>query len=194
MRLLVPAPARAIGGTRHRWGPGSLQARPSMTPMTTPDVHEIDADSWLNTPHPINLDSLRGQVVLLHAFQMLCPGCVMQGTPQAQRRPSRLCRPGPAGDRAAQCLRAPRRHEPRCAGSLCARVPADVPDSHRPTRRPGSAHPKDDAGLRPAWYAEFRLVGSHRSVRLNHFRQISDLELGAQIGGLFAEPGTRVAR
>ncbi len=40
---------------------------------------------WLNTPEPLNLEGLRGRVVLLHAFQMLCPGCVARGIPQAQR-------------------------------------------------------------------------------------------------------------
>lgn len=29
--------------------------------------------------------ALRGRVVALHAFQMLCPGCVQHGLPQAQR-------------------------------------------------------------------------------------------------------------
>ena len=32
----------------------------------------------------MTLESLRGQVVLLHAFQMLCPACVSRGLPQAQ--------------------------------------------------------------------------------------------------------------
>ncbi len=40
---------------------------------------------WLNTPVPLALAQLRGRVVLLHAFQMLCPGCVSRGIPQAQR-------------------------------------------------------------------------------------------------------------
>ncbi len=40
---------------------------------------------WLNTPGPLTLERLRGNVVLLHAFQMLCPGCVSRGIPQAQR-------------------------------------------------------------------------------------------------------------
>ncbi|WP_374658502.1 peroxiredoxin family protein [Inhella sp.] len=31
------------------------------------------------------LDALRGHVLLLHAFQMLCPGCVLHGLPQMQR-------------------------------------------------------------------------------------------------------------
>jgi peroxiredoxin len=46
---------------------------------------ELAVSHWFNTPEPITLQSLRGRVVLLHAFQMLCPGCVSHGTPQAQR-------------------------------------------------------------------------------------------------------------
>ena len=46
---------------------------------------EWQTTDWFNTPEPITLASLRGRVVLLHAFQMLCPGCVARGIPQAQR-------------------------------------------------------------------------------------------------------------
>jgi thiol-disulfide isomerase/thioredoxin len=40
---------------------------------------------WLNCREPLTLAGLRGRVVMLHAFQMLCPGCVARGLPQAQR-------------------------------------------------------------------------------------------------------------
>ena len=40
---------------------------------------------WFNAPGPIELASLRGKVVVLEAFQMLCPGCVSHGLPQAMR-------------------------------------------------------------------------------------------------------------
>lgn len=40
---------------------------------------------WFNTGKPLALADLRGRVVALHAFQMLCPGCVQEGIPQAQR-------------------------------------------------------------------------------------------------------------
>ena len=46
---------------------------------------ELQTSGWLNTPQPITLASLRGKVVVLHTFQMLCPGCVQAGIPQAQR-------------------------------------------------------------------------------------------------------------
>lgn len=41
--------------------------------------------AWLNTPKPLDLAQLRGKVVVLHAFQMLCPGCVANAIPQAKR-------------------------------------------------------------------------------------------------------------
>lgn len=41
--------------------------------------------SWLNTDAPITLDTLRGKVVVAHAFQMLCPGCVQHALPQMMR-------------------------------------------------------------------------------------------------------------
>jgi thiol-disulfide isomerase/thioredoxin len=53
-----------------------------MTPRPAP---EWQTAAWFNTPTPISLTSLRGRVVMLHAFQMLCPGCVLHGVPQAQR-------------------------------------------------------------------------------------------------------------
>lgn len=46
---------------------------------------ELAVAQWFNTPQPLTLAGLRGRVVLLHAFQMLCPGCVSHGTPQAEK-------------------------------------------------------------------------------------------------------------
>ncbi len=54
-----------------------------MTRLTTAPAWETSA--WLNSPGPLPLSDLRGKVVVLHAFQMLCPGCVLHGLPQAQR-------------------------------------------------------------------------------------------------------------
>jgi peroxiredoxin len=40
---------------------------------------------WFNHRGRLQLADLRGKVVVLHAFQMLCPGCAQHGLPQAQR-------------------------------------------------------------------------------------------------------------
>ena len=50
-----------------------------------PKAPELTISQWFNTDDPPSLGALRGQVVVIEAFQMLCPGCVSQGIPQAQR-------------------------------------------------------------------------------------------------------------
>jgi hypothetical protein len=40
---------------------------------------------WVNAPSPVSLGELGGRIVMLIAFQMLCPGCVATALPQAQR-------------------------------------------------------------------------------------------------------------
>jgi len=42
-------------------------------------------NQWFNTQAPLDLANLRGRVVVMHAFQMLCPGCVLHAVPQAER-------------------------------------------------------------------------------------------------------------
>ena len=44
---------------------------------------ELETSQWLNTLEPLRLSGLKGRVIVLHAFQMLCPGCVSHGIPQA---------------------------------------------------------------------------------------------------------------
>jgi len=56
--------------------------------MPMPDLSyapELAVSAWFNTAEPLTLEALRGRVVLLHTFQLLCPGCVAQSIPQVQR-------------------------------------------------------------------------------------------------------------
>lgn len=46
---------------------------------------ELAVSQWFNTDRPLTLASLRGRVVFLHSFHMLCPGCVSLAIPQAQK-------------------------------------------------------------------------------------------------------------
>ncbi|WP_020653053.1 peroxiredoxin family protein [Massilia niastensis] len=45
---------------------------------------EFEVSAWFNAPQPVSLASLRGKVAAVYAFQMLCPGCVSHGIPQAK--------------------------------------------------------------------------------------------------------------
>lgn len=75
-------------------------SEPMPTPAARPPMRQrsfgIDAPGqpappwttreWFNTNGAaLQLADLRGQVVVLHAFQMLCPACVHHGLPQALR-------------------------------------------------------------------------------------------------------------
>jgi len=53
-----------------------------MKQKLAPDWH---VSEWLNTSDAITLNDLRERVVLVEAFQMLCPGCVSNALPQAKR-------------------------------------------------------------------------------------------------------------
>ena len=54
-------------------------------PPTTIAPPELQVSEWLNAPVAPSLSQLRGRVVVVHAFQMLCPGCVAHGLPQAKK-------------------------------------------------------------------------------------------------------------
>jgi len=45
----------------------------------------LSVQKWLNTDQDITLEGLKGQVVAIFAFQMLCPGCVENSIPQAKK-------------------------------------------------------------------------------------------------------------
>ena len=51
--------------------------------MTAAPAFQVSA--WLNAAAPVSLAGLRGKVVAVYAFQMLCPGCVSHGIPQAKQ-------------------------------------------------------------------------------------------------------------
>ena len=50
-----------------------------------PPAPPWQVERWFNTTEALTLPALRGKVIVLEAFQMLCPGCVTHGLPQAQR-------------------------------------------------------------------------------------------------------------
>ncbi len=45
----------------------------------------LHARDWLNTDRSLTLNDFLGRVLAVEVFQMLCPGCVSHGLPQATR-------------------------------------------------------------------------------------------------------------
>lgn len=58
-------------------------AGPSMAETSPPLAPEWTVSRWFNADGAPSLQSLRGRVVFLHAFQMLCPACVQHAVPQS---------------------------------------------------------------------------------------------------------------
>lgn len=150
-----------------------------------PDWH---VDTWLNAPHPLTLQSLRGRVVLIHAFQMLCPGCVATGLPQAQR----VRQAFPDSELAVIGLHTVfEHHEAMSETALRAFV-----HEYRWSFPIGIDRPGADGPI-PQTMAEWGLRGTpshivldrNGLVRGHHFGAVDDLVLGALLGRLVGERG-----
>jgi peroxiredoxin len=62
----------------------AVRRSPYMIPPPT-CAPELLVHAWFNTDRPLTLSALRGRVVVLAAFQVLCPISIASGVPQAQR-------------------------------------------------------------------------------------------------------------
>ena len=147
----------------------------------------LDVNEWLNTPVPISLAAVRGRVVVLHAFQMLCPGCVSHGLPQTLRireafDPDDVAVLGlhTVFEHHAVMTPAALRvfaHEYR----LVFPIGIDRPSAHDAVPCTMAAY-----GLRGT--PSLLLIDRQGHLRLNHFGALDDLRVGALIAQLLAEP------
>jgi len=48
-------------------------------------ISKFRVSGWINAPDSFSINQTQGRIVAVHAFQMLCPGCVLHGIPQAQK-------------------------------------------------------------------------------------------------------------
>lgn len=55
-----------------------------MSSLDNAPLLELDIQEWVNH-EGLSTEDLRGKVVLVEVFQMLCPGCVNHGVPQSQK-------------------------------------------------------------------------------------------------------------
>lgn len=156
--------------------------------MNTPaPAPEWQIQQWLNTPEPVSLAGLRGRVVLAIAFQMLCPGCVSLGLPQALRARSTFTENNLAviglhtvfehheaqGSRAALAAFL---HEYRIGFP----VGIDAPAAHGGPPQTMRAY-----GMRGT--PTTLLIDREGRLRLHHFGHLEDMELGAAIARLLEQ-------
>lgn len=156
-----------------------------MVPKPAPALHVA---RWLNAAEPLGLDRLRGRVVLIEAFQMLCPGCVSHGLPQAQRVRETFREEDVAVIGLHSVFE---HHDAQTPVALAAFL-----HEYRIGFPVAVDEPGEDRGL-PRTMAAYGLQGTPTLVlidrqgrrRAQHFGHVPDLRLGAEIMALIAERG-----
>ena len=158
-----------------------------MSPATTSHPPELQVSEWLNTPEPLSLAVLRGQVVVVHAFQMLCPGCVSHGLPQAKR----LTQVFAGRELAVLGLHTVfEHHAVMTAAALRVflheyrigfPVGIDMPGESGPMPRTMQAYAMGGTPTLLVFDRQGRL-------QLNQLGQVDDMALGALLGELLAQP------
>ncbi|MBK6295207.1 MAG: redoxin domain-containing protein [Rhodoferax sp.] len=153
----------------------------------TESAPELQVSEWINADQPLTLKNLRGRIVVLHAFQMLCPGCVQHGIPQAKKIHDAFDRKdlvvlglhtvfehhSVMGPDALKVFM----HEYRIpfpVGVDAAHVGSDIPLTMQAY------------GLRGT--PSLIVIDRSGCIRLNHFGQVDDLFVGAVLGQLIAQP------
>ena len=156
-------------------------------PFKTAD--ELMVAAWLNTEKPISLSELRGSVVVLHAFQMLCPGCVSHGIPQAIQIHNAFSR----DDVVVLGLHTVFEHHAVMNPAALKvfmheyKIPFPVGID---TAQAGQPIPLTMQTYELRGTPSLVLIDRNGMVRLSHFGQIDDLRLGAILGQLIAEART----
>jgi len=147
---------------------------------------ELVTSVWLNTPEPLVLENLLGRVVVLHAFQMLCPGCVSHGLPQAAAI-NELYRSDEVQviglhsvfeHHAVMTFDALKAfvHEYRLTFPIAIDQPSEV-----------GPLPVTMQKLNLQGTPSLVLIDKAGKIRLNHFGRVSDMQVGNMIGQLLME-------
>lgn len=158
-------------------------------PDKPPLAPELQVMRWFNSDAPITLAALSGKVVVIEAFQMLCPGCVAHGLPQA----SAIAETFPAEEVSVIGLHSVfEHHEAMQAHALEAFL-----HEYRIRFPVGVDRPADPGqGPIPTTMQAYALRGTPSllvidragRLRVKHFGQASDMRVAAEIARLLYEP------
>ena len=156
---------------------------------------ELQIQQWFNTDRDLTLAQLRGKVVVIEAFQMLCPGCVLHGLPLAKKVQSVF----PKDKVTVLGLHTVfEHHDAMTPVSLAAFLheyritfPVGVDQPGR------GALPKTMEAYQLRGTPSLILIDQAGELRANHFGDVSELLLGAEIATLLGEqqlqPNTEVS-
>lgn len=141
---------------------------------------------WLNTDSPLSLEGLRGKVVVAHAFQMLCPGCVQHGVPQAEKLHRMF-----AGDECAVVgLHTVFEHHDVMTPAALRVFLHEYRVTHPigiDTPVPGDRIPATMRAYRMQGTPTLMLIDRKGMLRLQHFGRLDDMAVGAEVMRLVME-------
>ncbi len=155
--------------------------------MTTPTyAPELLVQTWFNTDRPLLISGLRGRVVVLVAFQVLCPNSVAGAVPQAQR----IFETFEPKDVAVIGLHATFEHH----DAISAPVLKAFIQEYRP-RFPIALDQPNPSSPIPFTMERYKMRGTpslvlidrHGVIRKHAFGAVDDLRIGAEIGALTQE-------
>ena len=149
---------------------------------------ELQVSAWLNTREPLSLAALRGKVVAIYAFQMLCPGCVSHGIPQAKQIRETFS----ADEVAVIGLHTVFEHH-----EVMDRAALEVFLHEYRVQFPVAIDQPSNTGPIPLTMESYQLRGTpslllidrEGRLRQSHFGRANDMEVGATIGRLLSESG-----
>lgn len=148
---------------------------------------ELDVEAWQNSD-PLTLGGLRGKVVVIEAFQMLCPGCVTTGIPQAQK----IRRAFPDDEVAVIGLHTVFEHHevtgPDALAVFCQEFRVTFPVGIDRHDDPSSPIPSTMRRYGLQGTPSQILIDRNGRLRAVDFGALDDLVVGARIGQLLAEP------
>lgn len=156
----------------------------------TPSTHapELFVQTWFNTERPLLLSGLRGRVVVLAAFQVLCPNSISGGIPQARR----IYETFEPTDVAVIGLHATFEHHDAVSWAMLKAfiqeyrlkfpIALDEPN-------PASPIPHTMERYKMRGTPSLVLIDRNGYVRKHAFGAVDDLRIGAEIGALIQEMG-----
>lgn len=146
---------------------------------------ELLVSQWFNTGGPITLEQLRGKVVVIEAFQMLCPGCVSHGLPQARQ----IARIFPTGNVAVLGLHTVfEHHSAMTPVSLKAFIHEYRLTFPIGVDQAGEANiPKTMQAYQLQGTPSLIIIDQNGYLRATHFGQVHDIQIGAEVATLLAE-------
>jgi AhpC/TSA family len=157
-------------------------------PFMTASIHapELLVQTWFNTERPLLLSGLRGRVVVLAAFQVLCPVSISTGIPQARR----IFETFEPKDVSVIGLHATFEHHDAFSTAMLKAfiheyrlkfpIALDQPNPASPI-----PHTMDRYKMRGT--PSLILIDRHGLVRKHAFGPVDDLRIGAEIGALTQE-------